>query len=440
MTDTDLGNVFYNITANDQTSGTLAGAAQNFYFMFNSIREGVSMVQTAFDDTVGAAMDYEDSIEHLSITTNTSFDYVQRWKEAATSMGVDFDAFSSTMTMMTQKIGAQGTAGDDLRQRIEALGVSVIDANGNYRSTSDIMQDLLPALSNVGDAQTRDADALAIFGRSWQNIAPMIDDGTTAVNNFKAASPVMSDEDAQKVQNFRIEWGILSERFEIFQDTVGTYIIAFFQDVAQAGAVAGVEISSLGMALDGVEEYIKTGNMAELTNAMDRISNPGKYTTNFLDTTTVALHQATTSTSGAVETAKQQEEAQKKVEEAQTKAEKASAEDQKKADAHTATQTKLAQTIEDNSQKLENLEGETTKTATASADLALRITELKQKINDEINSYNKNATTIYVTVTPPAGSSPTEVGTAVGSAINDQLADTANLRTQRIAMGIGGND
>jgi len=255
MTDTDLGNVFYNITANDQTSGTLAGAAQNFYFMFNSIREGVSMVQTAFDDTVGAAMDYEDSIEHLSITTNTSFDDVQRWKEAATSMGVDFDAFSSTMTMMTQKIGAQGTAGDDLRQRIEALGVSVIDANGNYRSTSDIMQDLLPALSNVGDAQTRDADALAIFGRSWQNIAPMIDDGTTAVNNFKAASPVMSDEDAQKVQNFRIEWGILSERFEIFQDTVGTYIIAFFQDVAQAGAVAGVEISSLGMALDGVGIY-----------------------------------------------------------------------------------------------------------------------------------------------------------------------------------------
>ena len=379
MSDTDLGNVFYCIVAKDTTSGGTASAAQNFFFMFNVIQEGVSMVQGAFDETVGSAMEFEQSMEHLSLTTDTSIGDVQRWREATVDMGVDFSAWSTSMTMMTQKIGAQGEAGDTLRAKIAALGVSVTDANGNYRSTSDIMQDLLPALSNVGDAQTRDADALAIFGRSWQNIAPMIDNGTAAVNAFKEASPVMSDEDAQKVQNFRIEWGIMSEKMEVFQADIGLGIIEWFQNIAQFGAEAGVEISSLGMAMAGLSQGISTGNWATLDNAMARMANPDAYAKNFLDTTTVALAKPTASTAGPVKTAAQTAAAQAKLD-------KLTSEQTSEGNAITNDQSQAAI----DQAKLTHAQN----TDKNTAGILLELQKLNQKIASDSAKYNTTTSTL----------------------------------------------
>lgn len=115
-----------------------------------------------------------DELNTLSKQYGIATDTIQRFNYAQDLVDVSTDAMLSSMSKLTKQIGSGNKA-------FEELGVSIKDANGEYRKTEDIWYDTLEALSKVDNETERDILAMELFGKSAKDLSGIIDDGGAAL-------------------------------------------------------------------------------------------------------------------------------------------------------------------------------------------------------------------------------------------------------------------
>ena len=118
-----------------------------------------------------------DEISTLAKQYGVATDTIQKFNYAQELVDVSTDTMLSSMSRLTKQIGAGNSA-------FETLGVSIRDANGEYRATEDIWYDVLQALSEVENETERDILAQELFGRSAADLAGIIDDGGAALKQY----------------------------------------------------------------------------------------------------------------------------------------------------------------------------------------------------------------------------------------------------------------
>jgi phage-related protein len=98
-----------------------------------------------------------------------------------------------------------GTLGDNAAA-FEQLGVKITDANGNLRDNEAVFADVLNALGGISNEAERDALAMSIFGKSAQELNPLIKAGTAEMQRLAAEArevgAVMSEEDVAAFEAF----------------------------------------------------------------------------------------------------------------------------------------------------------------------------------------------------------------------------------------------
>lgn len=155
--------------------GTAAGA------MGAAIGGACVAAGAALSGMINDMADYSDDMLTFSAKTGIATDQVQKLyymqESADVSMQSWQKAIAKTTTFLKQY--QQGTT--ETVSAVDGLGISLYDANGNMRSQYDIMFDTLRALENVEDATQRDVYANQLFGRSFQDLLPVMEMG---VDNF----------------------------------------------------------------------------------------------------------------------------------------------------------------------------------------------------------------------------------------------------------------
>lgn len=156
----------------------------------------VKVMQSLNDLTLEAASRADDLMTQ-SITSGISTDLLQAYQYAAPYIDVSAD----TIVAANKKIGlsianaaeqfasyneaaakaaAQGKEYEgNLGAQAEAfqrLGVSVTDMNGQLRDSQTVMTEVNTALNGVGNGTERNALANAIYGKSFDELAPLIQD------------------------------------------------------------------------------------------------------------------------------------------------------------------------------------------------------------------------------------------------------------------------
>jgi len=94
-----------------------------------------------------------ESLVRLSQDTDISVEKLQKLQFIAAQNGVTADSFTQSVVTLNQKIGEAATSGSDDFNR---LGISVRDANGNIRSSEDILKDLNQSFRGLSQAQKID--------------------------------------------------------------------------------------------------------------------------------------------------------------------------------------------------------------------------------------------------------------------------------------------
>ena len=118
-----------------------------------------------------------DDLNTLSKQTGLSTDSLQKMKYASDLVDVSVEDITGAVAKMKKNMSGSPDA-------FEALGVSVTNADGSMRDAEDVFNDTLKALSNIENETERDQAAYAVFGKSADQLAGIIDDGGAALKEY----------------------------------------------------------------------------------------------------------------------------------------------------------------------------------------------------------------------------------------------------------------
>ena len=121
---------------------------------------------------------YADRILDLEQITGLTTDTLQEFENVARIAGVSSEVLAGAAEAVTRRLRAAGEESATFTANVQALGVSTRDANGNLRSTNDLVPEIITKLQGMSDITERNAIASQIFGRSASELAPVL--GLTA--------------------------------------------------------------------------------------------------------------------------------------------------------------------------------------------------------------------------------------------------------------------
>lgn len=150
-----------------------------------------------------------------------------------------------------EQAAAELTTGD-MAAAFKTLGVSITDVGGALRDNEAVFADALDALGKVQNETERDALAMQIFGKSAQELNPLIKAGSAAIADLSAEAhkvgAVMSEEDVKAFATFQ---DTLESLKLGLQGTLGTLSAAFLPGFQAVFDQAGIYLKDFAAIVKG---------------------------------------------------------------------------------------------------------------------------------------------------------------------------------------------
>lgn len=157
----------------------------------------VSAAKSLTDMSVGAAA-YADDILTMSTVTGMSAENLQAYKYAADLVDVSLDTLTGSMAKQVKSMSSARDGSKSMSEAYAKLGVSVADSNGQLRDSETVYWETIDALGKVANETERDALAMQIFGKSAQELNPLIAQGSAGIAELteeaKRMGAVMSED------------------------------------------------------------------------------------------------------------------------------------------------------------------------------------------------------------------------------------------------------
>jgi hypothetical protein len=176
-----------------------------------------------------------DRILDLEQITGLSTDTLQEFKNVAAVAGVDFESLVGTLGRFTGRLATLESEGGPAAEAVERLGISLRDSNGELRSTEDLFPEFLDGLNQIENLTERNATAQLIFGRSLNDLAPVLALTSDEINNARVQARelglVQGKEALQAANNFRISVDQLRLQIRAQAQEIGTNLIPIVEDL-----------------------------------------------------------------------------------------------------------------------------------------------------------------------------------------------------------------
>lgn len=187
-----------------------------------------------------AALDSAGGLGELSEQVGISTDTLQAYQYAAVQAGVKNEELDKSFQRLRRSIG-DAVDGDKIAlEAFNALGVGVLDASGNVRSSEEVFLDLADAYQNAENKALFFSKAQDILGRSAQQLAPLLAGGRQGLDDFT--------ESARKA-------GVIIDKDLIAAaDKASDRIAALTFKLAAFGKIAVSELTRLGQL--GAEGFL----------------------------------------------------------------------------------------------------------------------------------------------------------------------------------------
>jgi len=203
------------------------------------------------DMTVGASQ-YADDILTMSTVTGMSTESLQAYKYAAELVDVSMETLTGSMA---KQVRSMSNARDGSKTVIEAyakLGVSVADINGELRDSDIVYWETIDALGKVANETERDALAMQIFGKSAQELNPLIAQGSKGISELteeaKRMGAVMSKDSLNALGDFDDSIQRLKSGAGAAKNILGTVLLPQLQTLSDSG------VALLGEFTKGLSE------------------------------------------------------------------------------------------------------------------------------------------------------------------------------------------
>lgn len=245
---------------------------------FAAVAASIVKAEKAMISMTKESAAFADNIITLSMQTGQSTQQLQEFAYASELIDVSVDTLQGSLTKLTNNMQDTMNGTGNAKASFEALGVSVTNADGSMRSANDVFYETIDVLGQVKNETERDAMSMDIFGRSAQDLNPLIIQGSQTLKAYadeahnvgyvlddEALSALGAVDDAyQRLQN--TQEGVknqLSAEFAPYLEEFYGDVTTMVKDGGKALKDSGI-VDSFGMLLDTVGDILNP--MSDLSN------------------------------------------------------------------------------------------------------------------------------------------------------------------------------
>ena len=256
----------------DASSLALAGT-------FAAVAAAIVKVEKAMISMTKESASFADNIITLSMQTGQTTDQLQEFSYATELIDVSVDTLQGSLRKLTNNMQDAMNGTGNAKDAFDTLGVSVTNTvDGSMRSANDVFYETIDALGQVKNETERDAMSMDIFGRSAQDLNPLIIQGSDTLKAYAeeahnvgyvldndALSALGAVDDAyQRLQ--KTQEGVKNQLSAEF----APYLEEFYGDATQGVKDLGKAIKDSGI-VDAFGMLLET--VGDILNPMSDLSN-----------------------------------------------------------------------------------------------------------------------------------------------------------------------
>ncbi len=150
-----------------------------------------------------------DDINTLAKQTGLTTEQIQKFQYASDRIDVSLEVLTGSMAKLTRNMESARLGSKAQVEAFAALGVQITDNEGKLRNNQEVFNEIIDALAKMENETQRDAYAMQIFGRSAQELNPLILGGADALKQLgeeaEAAGLILSQDALDAANEFNDE-------------------------------------------------------------------------------------------------------------------------------------------------------------------------------------------------------------------------------------------
>ena len=198
----------------------------------------VAAAKALVDMTVGGA-EYADNILTVSTQTGIATDKLQEYQYAAELVDVSTETLTKSMAKNIKSMKSASDGSAAYADAYKQLGISVTDANGSLRDGDAVYWEAIDALGKIQNETERDALAMQLFGKSAQELNPLIEAGSQRMQELgeqaKAAGYVLSGDTLAAYGALDDNLQYLKVNAEGAKNALGTVLLPVLTELSGTG-------------------------------------------------------------------------------------------------------------------------------------------------------------------------------------------------------------
>jgi hypothetical protein len=212
--------------------------------VFSALGIGISVA--GMSALVKSTIDEADALDVLNQKTGIAVETLAGIKFGAQLSDTDIDTVASAMNRLGRQIAINA-------DEFEALGVTSKDPLGALEQFADVF-------AGIEDPMQRAALANKVFGKSWEDLAPLLSGGGQAFADLVAEGQKMSgitSELASESAAFNDSLDVLSANIQGLRNNAIGPLVPILNDLIEYFADAGVEADTLNESSSALRETYK---------------------------------------------------------------------------------------------------------------------------------------------------------------------------------------
>jgi len=236
-----------------------------------------------------------DNILTMSQITGLDTETIQEMQYASELIDVSFETIKGSMTKMKRNMDSARDGSEDLTEAFGELGVQITDSSGELRKSEDVFYDCIDALGEIENATERDTLSMKIFGKSAEELNPLIIQGTDTLKGYAEeaheVSAVMTEEELAAL-------GAVDDAYQRLQETQD----AVKQQIAieMAPAVEKFYTEWAEFTKQAVDALVESGILEYMGNLLEAVAGLFEPLAALIDAVLPALKVALAGISGVI--------------------------------------------------------------------------------------------------------------------------------------------
>lgn len=212
-----------------------------------------------------------DEIDKESQKLQISAELYQKLGYAARLSGTDIEVMKKGVTTITSELNNMANGAAGAGEKFESIGVSLTNANGDIKSTEDVLLETIEQLASMEDETARNAAANEIFGRSYSELLPLLNTGADGIRNMMQEAEdygiVMGDDAVKASADFSDALEKLKGTFEGLKNSAMGELLPSLTEIING--ISNVMAGNMG----GTEQIAKGIEtlLGKLTEAIPKI-------------------------------------------------------------------------------------------------------------------------------------------------------------------------